>query len=712
MFCLKKYYLRFDRSFYHLTKIKKLMTHKVTQTKIIPSDINTEINVDKLYEKMNLIVSTFIKNKRIFDSDIKYFVNNAHLYKSTQEGEIDIFRKRLVKMVEIIFTISRTKQVEGTKNRFEQEFNYFKLYECFRNLMLYNYTFLSLKELATITQSLSSSKNIKFRFILIDILKLKMEEVFKAIKDDEEELFKFIKTEASNLNAILSLIPEIKTVIFTNIFPTLLPGLEKNFKKYVKNKTTLDFLSYFKTFFPIKITSKINLENLSINQEESEINISILKDIFKSPKNPIESFNDFKEETFLNELDIKLSQLIKGKSNDLNYICEITNQILFSSRLHNSSIKYLSKTMNEINIVSQHFLDNKDQQYPLFFTDLLKYYSKFYLDISCYSFTFNPKLREIFKDYDVVVALFLNKINSIPLKKFDETPTFLKDLIKCFKFLRLNFVTCDKIDMFLDNHFNYIFNTATRSIESLFLYEMIISYLYCIGSKDSAQLDRLIRVFINASVNMTEEDINHYIQKTTSILYNLIINGYENTEIIISLLNLIFNSLKFTSLLNDRGFVLRLKLIKENMIITDPNCKIYKDYIAKINKIGELFTDKELNVEFFPWWSREHFNKNKYGMKDLSQLLELQYSDYKLESNICLSTHHKVDFMLSKKGREKLFLEILSPFSYVQSPSLGNFDKHNLFNRKYKRKLEIIKNSYPHVDVEFIDLRNLKTKQS
>ncbi len=307
---------------------------------------------------------------------------------------------------------------------------------------------------------------------------------------------------------------------------------------------------------------------------------------------------------------------------------------------------------------------------------------------------------------------FLKHLKEFKINSRKSRVEFLAfDLLDIVSSAGFNFMNSKNIEFFIDKNYSELLEVSEINYNNIlkYNYKFIISWIYYGRNtkKYNKNLNELLIKFLKSSSIATTKEKEALLSNLTSIFYNLILNQYDNFEILSDYLNMIILSLKINNE-NQLRNLFRINLIFEILKINYPD--LYMQFInhtSEIEKVLKIVNEQEgskrrIEIMNQIWWDKDYFNKNTYSKGHIINFLKDNVFFGNVEFFPVINNIHFTEFLLGKNK----YIEFVGPFQIN-----NNLDKEHiefdecLINKRYQMKKTIFNYyGYDLIQIPFEDI--------
>lgn len=665
---------------------------------------NSDIKIDKFKNKeiITKYINDYKLNKTLPFFHVKNFLSEVNHY------EIDYINKNeLIELVKMIVGLSHKPTGPKVLQPIELQVQNSKIYEkereqCeflnnFRSVLNKNINLLNLKDIQEIFKSLNSKKDELFIQQLNEILNI-------VLNRKNLDYFMTNMKELSFLSSNL----KFQTTIGNNINKFLKEKADLNSIFSDSDKSFIDFCSTLKLdeeitkkIMPLVLTNtnpNININKIELDNSSLNKSFEMIDQLFKSEK--LKTWDEKLIKNSDNEMTIFLQNLYKN--NELDSIYKTMKIINIQNHFESNYIKLFPNFISALNDISNDYLTKF--QKPDFgknsfleFFEILVFYIKFYNELKAFLFVKNEKFEKIFYESHNIIFSFFEIINKIEIKDNLNSFNTVKNIMYIYKTCYFNNIKSNDLEEFYTKKF------LKKGFELPFKNQLLPYYIFSnLNFENQSKLDNLLGYFINFytlnldSNELTDEKIRkekHFSFKDyTTILYELLINNYQNEQILAILIeNLIKNLQASNFSLHEKSYHKLYHIIKNIQLFISKGQlnDVKKNNLSDLEDLSymiQIFTKS--SPQGFPWWSNESSFYNKYSYLEIKDIFIKNSKVKFIEQRNLLP---KCDFEFELTTKEKKFVDFLSPFHFINLKELKdvkNVNPHN-YTKKFQRKIEL-----------------------
>ena len=629
---------------------KKLFTYKINFSSVSFGELNSQINIKDISDKMEKIINNFKENKKITRNK-KFFVQYCIFYDKIDDLHL-ILNALVLEYKKYQNTIKGNEHLCQT------------IIKNYKDLLLNYYKNLNISDFNQIYSDLLSVINHDkvFKFILSEVLKLYLTET----QDD-----KIVEKWGKELSK-LSNLPYGKRMIADYI------------NKYFKNSSQFN-IDIVESFLPYEIylsyevrkNMEISLSDIKVkNVEYPNIILNKIEHTLKNNK-----IDDFSEEFY-----DKVSSIIE-KINDtdnelsIKFIEKIISHYIYTPKLDIKHVKYFNEILSITNPIIFNYMDKFDKRnfdYNSFISikNYITYISKNYSNYKTFYYTDDKFLIDTFLETHNNLYKFYKLLNGIKISNVNESYIITEILKNNY----INNIDSSYCNEFNNNINNYILNFDDELYDFKLLYNFIFVQLSK-KSLDHKSIIILLNKYIDCNEKIDKFQRGPFFSNLTSIIYNLILSKFEDEEYFERLLKTAFIQIKLQgNKINSN--ILRLMLIQENIKLIYPGLytKYEKEFVT-LKKLFDILDIPIYNNYNNIWWDKSNFNRNKYTSQQIQDYLSKIYN--KVERFPNLNKLYHSDFLINDD-----YLELIGPYHIINKE---NPNQNKNFNDKFIRKINIFR---------------------
>jgi hypothetical protein len=688
--------------------------------------LNTNLSFAEISDKMKNIIDFYTKEKRLYESDQNFLVNNLRFYKDPKRSELKIIAEMLAYTDTFIIKDSTNKE-KNLKERNDKESDNsrgvvpsgnFNIFYSFREMLKFKikHDVIGIEDLSDIFLAYKKVKNCntKFFYGLSDTLDIITKKIMKS--EDKKYSIGYLETRIPQMKNLLNL-PFGKQKI-GNLINFIL-------KKEVNSKRSLsEEFSKFITSFYYEYDQDVYVKYILVNKKMNNIpednltstfttNLFSIKDLFaKNMGERIKTMSQLE----INQVDVNLSNLIEklyftSTSKDYEKFEKINKfylQFLTLEHMNMFEVKYFPKfiesTTKILNDYKEKIKSNNDElkESLLEIKNVLEFCSKFYVEFKHYLFIENLELQNIFIEFHNTYFYYLNLLEPIKVNWniFDRKES---DFIYCtFNILSLNSMNNIKnqnTENFIINNFNEttISNLDKNTFPQVKQFHKIVYKIITMlqNLEQSHKRDEALKAHLKLFSKSFEEhrEVDSFFINLTSIIYHCLLSDFKDTNTLDTLLQQLVNMIKNFGF-RDMRFLSRLILICHNLKISQTD--LYEKYKNILSEIEEGYSNFNYQVPML-WWDKKNYNQNKYEVSEVEKVLKEMYQKSSL-TPVFENTYYS-DFKINE-----INVDFIGPYNILNTQDLSNLSS---LSTKYQRKKLILeKANQKFITVPYLEILN------
>lgn len=687
--------------------------------------LNTKISFSEISEKMKNIIDFYTKEKKLYESDHNFLVNNLRFYKDPKRSELKIIAEMLAYTDSFIIRESSNNEnnlklkndIESDSSRGIVPSGNFNIFYSFREMLKFKikHDVIGIEDLSDILSAFKKVKNCntKFFYLLSDTLDIITKKIIKS--EDKKYSIGYLETRIPHLENLLN-IPYGKQKI----------GYLINFifkKEISSNRNLSEELSKFITSFYYEYDQDVYVKHILANKKMISIpdgnlsstitiNLFSIKDLFA--KNLGERLKKMSQSE-INQIDTNLSNLLEklyftSNSKDFEKYEKINKFYLQFLTLDHTSMfevknfpKFIESTCNILidykeKIKSADSENLKDTISKI--KNILEFCSKFYVEFKHFLFIENNDLNKIFIEFHNMYFSYLNLFENIKVNWniFDRKESdFVYSTFNIFSYNSMNNIKNICVENYIINNFNETTfsnidsNTFPQNKKFHKIVYKIITILHNLekSEKRDEALKAQLQLFSKGFVEHREVD-NFFIN-LTSIIYNCLLSDFNDTNTLDCLISQLVYMIKNFGF-RDMRFLSRLILICHNLKISQND--LYEKYKFIISEIEEGYSNFNFEVPML-WWDKKKYVQNKYESHELEQIFKGMYQKSSI-TPVFQNTYYS-DFKING-----INVDFVGPYNIENTNDLNNF---STLTSKYKRKKLILeKANQKYITVPYLEI--------
>lgn len=376
-------------------------------------------------------------------------------------------------------------------------------------------------------------------------------------------------------------------------------------------------------------------------------------------------------------------------------------------------LKINEKFSDYTNIMMEQFIDKN--KHPILFN--FSYYPQYKTYIYCE----NEELKTNFDLLHENCYKFLENLRdySINLQK-NNFFIFCYHLLEIANSSAINCINSKNFEIFFENNFQKLYEISRQKMNNLlFVHKLIISWIYY--GKNSKEyeknLNMLLIYFLKSFSESREKRV--LISTITSIFYHLLVNEFNNHDILSNYCNKISNCIRDNS---DNQFFNLFRLNNSFEILKINHPDIYSQSTIKLKdleRIIKIINEEEggkrrIEIKDKIWWNKDYFDKNKYSVNYIFDYIKKNSNFDNCEFLPKMSDIYFSDFLIGKKK----YIEFVGPLNINNKLDIDHIEFNYQTNKDiFAKKIIMKKKIFESYDCELTlipfeeilqDINNLK----